>query len=186
MVETLEVLADSKLGVSQQRVLPVKEANSILGCITMCIASRLRKVMISLSTHWITSRYCIQLWALQYGNVLDLLEQVQQRSPRWSGGRSTCPVRRGWGNGACSTWRREGIRGRGAGADLRPASEHLQGGYQDKGARLCTMGRGGRAKDNRHKLQHERFKLDVRKDIFMVRTVRQWSESPGRLCSLHP
>lgn len=66
------------------------------------------------------------------------------------------------------------------GAGLRSASQHLQGGYQDSGAWLCTMLHGGRAKDNRHELQQERFKLDIWKDILMVKRVRQWSGYPPR------
>lgn len=45
---------------------------------------------------------------------------------------------------------------------------------------------GGRAEDSKHKLQQEMFKLDVRRDIFMVRKVRPWSRFPRRLCSLPP
>lgn len=133
-----------------------------------------------------TSRYCIQLWVPQYGNVLDQLEEVQQRSPRWSGEPEHLPCEdrvRKWG---LFCREKRWCRGEASGADLRPASQHLQGGYQDDGARLSTRVHGGRAEDNKHKLQKERFKLVIRKDTFMVRTVRQWSRCPGRLCSLRP
>jgi len=76
---------------------------------------------------------------------------------------------------------RDSAAGTGTGADLRPSGWHRQGDYQDNGARLCTVVHGGRAEDNRHKLQHESFKLDERKDIFMLRRVRQLSRCPGKL-----
>lgn len=42
------------------------------------------------------------------------------------------------------------------------------------------MAHGGRAKDTRHKLQQEGFRLARRKDMFVVGRVRQWGGCPER------
>ncbi|KAK4829439.1 hypothetical protein QYF61_004314 [Mycteria americana] len=48
--QDLEVLADSKLNISQQRA-PAAKADSLLGCINSSSAGRLSKVIISLGIH---------------------------------------------------------------------------------------------------------------------------------------
>lgn len=97
MVETPELLADSKLGESQKCVLPVKEINSILGCITVCIASSLRKVMISLysaliGSHLGTAFSCrppsMGMFFINWSKFSRGHQDCQR-------GWRTCPVRRG-------------------------------------------------------------------------------------------
>lgn len=65
------------------------------------------------STHQfdITSSYCLQFEIFQYKTDVDQLKQVQQRAAKMVGGWTTCPVRKGWGHGACSAWRSSSIKG---------------------------------------------------------------------------
>lgn len=126
--------------VSQRSALAVKEANSILGCVTWHIASRSRNVIIPL------------YWALIKSH-LDTASRSGSPSIRelfinWSKfsgdhlacwGWSTCPARTGWGNWACSTWKRDGFKG---GTNSSPRGDW--GGVAEKTDRFLRVVCSGR------------------------------------------
>ena len=74
MGKVLSVLFDIRLTVNQQCTLAAKEVSSILGCIRLSVASRLREGILPLSTSGVTPECCVQFWAPQYKRVMDLLE----------------------------------------------------------------------------------------------------------------
>jgi len=61
-------------------------------------------------------------------------------------------VRRGWRIQAQLPWRGEGFSG-----GLTAASRSLPGGYEGDGARLFTVMRGERTKENACKVKQEKF-----------------------------
>lgn len=63
----------------------------------------------------------------------------------------------------------------GFGDDLTAACQDLQGSQQEDGAKLFVVMLGGWVRDTRHELEHERFKLGIKKDFFLMRTVRNFS-----------
>lgn len=69
------------------------------------------------------------------------------------------PVKRGWGNGACSACRREGFRG----SDSHP--QYLRDGQWAGGARLCAVMHGWNTRDNGCHLKRDRqaVEQDVQK-----------------------
>ncbi|KAJ7410472.1 hypothetical protein WISP_108244 [Willisornis vidua] len=75
-------MLDTKLKVSQQRVLALKATSSILVCVRQSITSRLRVVIyyLLLSTGGATPEYCVHLWASQFQRHCDILERIQQRA----------------------------------------------------------------------------------------------------------
>lgn len=58
------------------------------------------------------------------------------------------------------------------------------GGYRGNGAGILDV-HSDRTRDNRHKLQQGKFRLDIGKKIFAVRTGKHRNRSAGRLRNLH-
>lgn len=77
----------------------------------------------------------------------------------------TCPVRRGWRNGACSVRRKRQLWGVMRGLE---APQYMWKGPQEDGPRVFTVVHGRRTRDNRQKLRKEGFRLHVKENIFVV------------------
>ncbi|GAB0204764.1 hypothetical protein GRJ2_002942000 [Grus japonensis] len=84
----LGVLIDEKLNMSWHCALAAQKANHVLGCIKRGVTSRSREVTLPLYSALVRPHleYCIQLWGPQYRRDMELLERVQRRAMKLTGG----------------------------------------------------------------------------------------------------
>jgi ribonuclease P/MRP protein subunit RPP40 len=171
----LGVIIDSTGKSSEQCIMAVKKANSVLGMIKRNIQYKSKDIMVKLYKSLVRPRleFCVQAWSPHLRKDIEMIERVQRRATKLiEGYRNLCYEERLKKTGLTSLEKRR-VRG-----DLIQVFKILKGidrvNYKD----YFQISNTGRTRGHSYKLIKKRSTGDLRKYFFSQRVVDTWNILP--------
>ena len=171
----LGVIIDSNGKSTEQCVMAVKKANTMLGMIKRNIHFKSRDIIVKLYKALVRPKleYCVQVWCPYLKKDTDLLERVQKRATKMIEGLGTLDYEERLNKCGLITLTKRRARG-----DLIQVFKTLKGIDRIDYRKFFTLKGINKTRGHDCRVEKGRFTLDIRKHFFTQRVVNAWNELP--------